>query len=274
MEQNRADSAEHLSPVAVSFENVTVQRGGVSILEDVTARVPRGGCTAIVGPNGAGKTTLLLALLGDMPYRGRITTAGRTGWGKPVIGYVPQGLTFDRGMPITVTEFLVMGVQRKPLWFGIRSDLKQQSMDLLLAVNAGYLAERRLGALSGGEIQRVLLALALRQDPELLVLDEPAAGVDFQGEHVFCELLDELRRSKGFTQLMVSHDLATVTHHATHVICLNRRVAAEGAPHEALKKTNLRAIFGMHMGLVDAHSMPDGNAVCSGSCCNGENRRA
>jgi zinc transport system ATP-binding protein len=129
------------------------------------------------------------------------------------------------------------------------------------------LENRKIGALSGGEMQRVLLALALGREPDLLVLDEPASGVDFQGEHVFCELLDRLRCEKGFTQLMVSHDLPTVTHHATHVICLNRKVAAEGAPREVLTTETLTAIFGLHMGLVDSRALPSGKCSCSSSCC-------
>jgi len=266
----RLNSTGPFSDSAVSFENVTVERGGVSILDRVTATVPRGGCTAIIGPNGAGKTTLLLALLGEISYAGRIHAACSTGGTCSRVGYVPQRLDFDRGMPITVTEFLNLGTQKVPLWFGVRSDLRRRSFELLCAVKAEHLAERRLGALSGGELQRVLLALALQQEPELLVLDEPAAGVDFQGEHVFCELLDGLRKANGFTQLMVSHDLATVTHHATHVICLNRKVAAEGPPREALTAANLTAIFGMHMGLVDSRSMPNGKAVCSAACCRDE----
>jgi zinc transport system ATP-binding protein len=273
LDTNSQKSNEVFADTAVLFENVSVDRGGVSILDSVTARVPRGGCTAIIGPNGAGKTTLLLALLGEMPYKGHIHAACNVTGGCSRIGYVPQRITFDRGMPITVTEFLVMGVQQKPLWFGVRGALKRQSVELLASVKAEHLAERRLGALSGGEMQRVLLALALQQNPELLVLDEPAAGVDFQGEHVFCELLDGLRRANGFTQLMVSHDLATVTHHATHVICLNRKVAAEGPPRQALTDANLTAIFGKHMGLVASRSMPDGRAVCSAPCCE-EDRHA
>ena len=249
-------------PAAVSFDHVSVVLGGVSILEEVSARVPKGGCTAIVGPNGAGKTTLLLALLGEIPYRGKIhTTPG------PRIGYVPQRLTFDRGMPLTVLEFLAMGIQKKPLWFGIRKDLIRHGRELLAGVGAEHLAQRQLGALSGGELQRVLLALALQQEPELLVLDEPAAGVDFQGEFIFCELLESLRREKGFTQLMVSHDLATVTHHADHVICLNRKVAAEGAPRDVLTAETLTAIFGIHMGLAASRMMPDGATSCSAPCC-------
>jgi zinc transport system ATP-binding protein len=123
-------------------------------------------------------------------------------------------------------------------------------------------------------MQRVLLALALGQEPDLLVLDEPASGVDFQGEHVFCELLENLRCQRGFTQLMVSHDLPTVTHHATHVICLNRRVAAEGPPREVLTAETLTAIFGLHMGLVNSRVLPDGSRSCSSPCCRGVDRDA
>ena len=111
---------------AVAFENVTVTRGEVFILENVTAMVPRGSWTAIVGPNGAGKTTLLLALPGEVPYSGNITTTCRPSGGCARIGYVPQRLAFDRGLPLTVTEFLVTGMQRKPLWLGISPKLRDE----------------------------------------------------------------------------------------------------------------------------------------------------
>lgn len=251
--------------IAVRFEGVTVERDGVSILDHVSAVAPKGSCTAIIGPNGAGKTTLLLALLGEITYQGHIVVSGNHL--VPRIGYVPQRLHFDRGMPLTVVEFLAMGFQKQPLWFGVATALRRQARERLELVKAEHLLERRIGALSGGELQRVLLALALQQEPDLLVLDEPSAGVDFQGELIFCEVLDELRLQKGFTLLMVSHDLATVTHHATHVICLNRKVAAEGPPRLTLTSENLTAIFGMHMGLVSPHSMPDNQAVCSAPCC-------
>ena len=248
---------------AISFEEVTVIQGGVSILDRVSATVPRGSCTAIIGPNGAGKTTLLLALLGEISYQGRI----RINSPKPHIGYVPQRLAFDRGMPLTVSEFLVLGVQRKPVWFGINRSLRRQGEEMLALVQAEHIARRQIGALSGGELQRVLLALALSQEPDILLLDEPSAGVDFQGELLFCELLDDLRRARGFTLLMVSHDLATVTHHASHVICLNRRVAAEGPPRQTLTNEHLTAIFGVHMGLVNSRSMPNDQTGCSAACC-------
>ena len=247
---------------AVVFENVSVTLEGVNVLEQVYASVPRGECTAVVGPNGAGKTTLLMALLGEVHFQGRINLTCTVGGGCNRIGYVPQRLMFDRAMPLSVIEFLAMGAQRLPLWFGVRKARREQALALLGSVKAAHLAERRLGALSGGELQRVLLALALQQDPDLLVLDEPAAGVDLQGGQVFCEVLENLRHERGFTQLMVSHDLGTVTHHATHVIGLNRRVVAEGPPREVLTNQNLLAVFGPHMGLFHTHS-PVEPCMCS-----------
>ena len=230
----------------VKFDSLSVSLGGVSILDSVTASVPLGSSTAIVGPNGAGKTTLLLALLGQIKYKGSIVFEKDNKL--PRIGYVPQKLTFDRGLPLTVVEFMVMGIQKLPLWLGVRKQNRARAMNLLSLVNALDLSDRRLGALSGGELQRVLLALAIQQDPQLLVLDEPAAGVDYHGEHLFCELLEKLRKEHGYTQLMVSHDLGTVSHHASHVICMNKKVAAEGTPSEVLTPEILSTVFGVHMG--------------------------
>ena len=252
---------------ALRFEHLSVQRGGLQVLEDVNASVPRGSCTAIVGPNGAGKTTLLKALLGELPHQGGILFPDCPPGQRLRVGYVPQKLDFDRGLPLTVAEFLALGFQGRPLWFGVARRWRCRAEELLAAVQARKLVKRRLGALSGGELQRVLLALALLQDPELLLLDEPEAGVDFRGGFVFCELLESLRQERHFTQLMVSHDLSIVTHHATHVICLNRRVLAEGPPRETLLPATLSATFGLHMGLVNLHSMPCAQAGCTAACC-------
>lgn len=260
------------TPVAVAFEDVSVRIDGVPILECVTAVCPRGGCTAVVGPNGAGKTTLLMALLRQLPFEGGIRIAD-AGLGEPPrIGYVPQRLQFDRGLPMTVRDFLVMGLQRRPLWLGTKRAHRERAKGLLADVRGEALGNRMLGVLSGGELQRVLLALALAQDPDLLVLDEPASGVDVQGGQLFCELLERLRRERGFTQLMVSHDLATVTHHATHVILLNRCVIAEGPPYEVLTPEHLAAVFGMHMGLADARALPTGKTACSCIKCEEDGR--
>ena len=261
----------HSDGDAVYFDRVTVRLEGITILEEVTASVPRGRCTAVIGPNGAGKTTLLLALLGHVPFQGDIRIGNKPGGGNLRIGYVPQRLQFDRGLPMTVRDFLVMGLQRRPLWLGTKRASRSRARNLLANLQAESLENRRLGVLSGGELQRVLLALALEQKPDLLVLDEPASGVDLRGGQLFCELLDRLRGEHGFTQLMVSHDLATVTHHATHVIMLNRGVVAAGPPRDVLTPANLGAVFGMHMGLANAQALPNRQSACTCVRC-GENR--
>ena len=248
---------------AVTFEDVSVSLGGVPILDSIRAQVPSGSATAIIGPNGAGKTTLLLALLGQIPYRGSIHV--RNVGASPRLGYVPQRLEFDRGMPLTVMDLMVMGRQRLPLWFGARRRPRQEALATLEAVRAAHLHGHRMGSLSGGELQRVLLALAIQQEPDILILDEPSAGVDIGGESLLCELLETLRPQKGFTQIMVTHDLSLVTAHATYVICLNRRVMGQGTPRETLTEHVLAATFGIHLGLADLSSIRESRPL-RGSC--------
>lgn len=247
--QRRGDRCRHdPKTTAICLDDVSVNLGGVQVLDSVTAMIPRGGCTCIVGPNGAGKTTLLMAVLGRIQHSGAIRI-GRTTDGRIArVGYVPQRLAFDRGMPLTVMEFLAMGAQRRPLWLGISRDVRERTSRLLDMVGAGALADRRVGALSGGELQRILLALAFQQDPDVLILDEPAAGVDFRGGQIFCELLENLRAEHGFTQVMVTHDLGLAASHATYAILLNGRIIGEGEPGATLNPENLTRAFGTHMG--------------------------
>ncbi len=230
---------------AVSFRNVSVDIGNVSILRDVCITIPAGSRAAIVGPNGAGKSTLLAALLGEITHTGEIRIHSSDG--QPVrIGYVPQRLAFDRSLPLTVAEFLAIPTQKRALWLGVSSRTREIINESLALVNALHLAKRFLGALSGGELQRVLLASALIRKPNLLILDEPATGVDVHGEQIFCELLGSIADRMQLTQLMVSHDLSTVLHHASHVVCLNKRVLAEGRPSEILTTSTLLSLFGIH----------------------------
>ena len=248
---------------AVQFDQVSVTRGGIGILHSVTASVPWQSNTAIIGPNGAGKTTLILALLNQVSFRGSIRVSSpQKHSGDIKIGYVPQRLHFDRGMPLSVMEFMVMGSQRLPIWITLKKKKKALALEYLHAVHAGHLENQKIGNLSGGELKRVLLALALQEEPDLLVLDEPDAGVDIRGEELCCELLGRLRKEKGFTQLMVSHDLSMVTAHADHVICLNRTVTGEGCPADVLVPQILTPTFGIHMGFVDSRLIGEQRCTC------------
>lgn len=264
--------SEILKGAEVTFSNVSVALGENTILNDISAKIPRGSFTAIIGPNGGGKTSMLQSLFGEIPCSGKITYPGAGSQRPATVGYVPQRLQFDRGMPLTVMEFMVMGWQRIPLWFGIREIYRKKALNLLNSVGMLQVETKRLGALSGGEIQRVLLALALGEEPDLLVLDEPSSGMDFQGEYMLCKLLDDLRAEKGFTLLMVSHDLSIVAAHATHVICLNRRMFAEGRAQDVLTTEILSKTFGIHMGVLNYNKLKNSDPACQALFC-GEDRR-
>ncbi len=227
-------------PWAVQFRDVSVHSGRVEILNSVWAQVPEGSQTIIIGPNGGGKTTLIRAMLKEAAYGGEIVFEPHS----PRLGYVPQRLDFDRNLPLNVSEFLSLGLTERPLWLGRPKGLLAKIEELLTEVGAAHLLNRRLGELSGGELQRVLLASALSLAPELLILDEPATGVDIYGEELLCEILEGFK--KRLTILMVSHDLPTARAHADWVICLNRRVIAQGPPENIFNSPALPATFGLH----------------------------
>ncbi|MBI4580745.1 MAG: metal ABC transporter ATP-binding protein [Planctomycetes bacterium] len=249
---------------ALRLRNVSVTLGGVQILSNVTAQPAAGVLNAIIGPNGAGKTTLLRAILGLVPYSGTIHI-GRTVEGAPLrIGYVPQRLDFDRGMPVCVLDFLCAGLQRSPIWLGHRRRARQIAAEQLARVGGSGWEYRRLGRLSGGELQRVLLAIALTNEPDILLLDEPVAGVDVAGEELFCDLLGSLQRQGSYTMLLVSHDLSIVTQHAQYVICLNQTVQCQGDAVTTLTADNLRALYRQDVSLYAHTGAHEGHAHDTG----------
>jgi zinc transport system ATP-binding protein len=231
---------------AIEIRNLSVRMGGTDILSGIDADIRCGEVTALIGPNGAGKTTLLKAVLGLVPYTGtiRFCLSPEHGTGNPRIGYVPQRLDFDRNTPMTVLDFFALSSQKRPVFFGRTRKAGREAEEHLARAGAAHLLERPFGRLSGGELQRVLLAAALRGDPDILILDEPVSGVDIAGGELFCDILDQAHRKAGFGLLLVSHDLSMVTRHADRVICLNRRVVCQGARTEVLTPENLRAIYG------------------------------
>jgi len=244
----------------LSIRNLTVRKGGVEILSGVDADIRCGEVTALVGPNGAGKTTLLLAILGQVPYTGeiRFCRAREHGQGDPRIGYVPQRLHLDRDAPVTVLDFFALSAQRRPVFLGPSRKAREGARKCLEQAGMGHLLRRPLGRLSGGELQRVLFALALRDDPDILLLDEPVSGVDVAGEELFCDFLSQVQRSSRFSLLLVSHDLSVVSRHADQVICLNRRIVCQGATTEILTPENLAAMYGSDAHLF-RHAPADGH---------------
>ena len=250
-------------PVQVCLEGVSVQRGGTAILENVTVNFQRSQLTAVIGPNGAGKTTLLLAILGLIPFSGTIRFLGPDDRPiQPVISYVPQNLSFDRQSPISVLEFLALDLQIRPIWLGVKASVRSACQVHLEKFKADHLLERQLGRLSGGEIQRVLLAKALQRNPNLLLLDEPVSGIDMAGGHLFCDILEDIRQKFQLTVLMISHDLSVVYRHATRVLCLNKGVSCEGETPKMLTSEQLLNLYGAHSGLYE-HSPVEVSPFCN-----------
>jgi zinc transport system ATP-binding protein len=253
----------------VRLEHLSVSLGGVEVLKDVSTSFPCGEITALIGPNGAGKTTLLLAILGVVPYRGQILfhhverMAG-DGQNVPAIGYVPQNLQFDRGDPMTVGDFMALGMQRTPLWLWHRKWAVERARKYLGLLGAESLLSRPMGKLSGGQLQRVLLASALQLEPHVVLLDEPISGVDVAGERLFCKFLSEFQHEHEMTIVLVTHDLSVVSEHSDYVVCLNKDVKFQGRTKEVLTEDKIDAIFGLPKGLfyhtVDAHAEMEGNS--------------
>jgi len=209
----------------LEIEGLHVRRGGEALLEDVSLTVPRGAITVLVGPNGAGKSTLLAAVLGEIEFQGRVRLHWR---GDGRIGFVPQRFAVDRTLPLTATEFLALSRQRRPVCLGVAAVTRTRIARLLAAAELDGRGERALGQLSGGELQRLLVEHALDPVPELLLLDEPATGLDAAATARFEERLLRARRESGLSVLMVSHDLAQVRRLADHVVVLDRRVIRRG----------------------------------------------
>ncbi|THD83433.1 metal ABC transporter ATP-binding protein [Aliigemmobacter aestuarii] len=215
----------------IAAENICVRLGGAEVLHDVSIHLDAGEIVTILGPNGSGKSTLLRALLGMVPVaHGRVTRAEGLR-----LGYVPQKLHVDRTMPLTARRFLSL-----PDRHG-----RAETDAALARVGVPEVADRPMAGLSGGQFQRVLLARALLQRPQVLILDEPTQGLDQPGEAAFYRLIEEVRRDTGAGVLMVSHDLHVVMSASDRVICLNGHVCCEGTPRVVSNAPEYRALFGL-----------------------------
>lgn len=229
----------------IELSHVGVSMGGESLLQDISFHIHCGQLTALVGPNGAGKTTLIKALLSQMPHTGQIRHVDAHGhdFPAPRIGYVPQQLPFDREMPMTVCDLMAACISKRPVWLGVGKETKKQVKKALAETQADGLMDKRLGALSGGELQRVLLAMALMPLPDLLVLDEPVSGVDQNGLALFLQTVSSLRATHHLAILMVSHDWELVRQYADSVVLVKQKVLETGTPAEVFSSQAFAETF-------------------------------
>ena len=226
-----------------------VSMGDQVILEDVNFHLHCGEITALIGPNGTGKSTLFRTILGQLPHSGEIDFQRAGGkHTRPLIGYVPQSPSFDRGDPVSVLDLFIASIADWPVFLPTPKKLRERVLRCLSRVHAEPLVDKRIGSLSGGELQRVLLAMALEPVPHILILDEPLSGVDIEGERQLLDMLDEVRQQYDLSILLSTHDFATLEEYADKVILLQSSVLKSGPPREVLSSHEFRDVFHLSLG--------------------------
>jgi zinc transport system ATP-binding protein len=220
----------------IDVRDLTVAFNGNAIVRNVTFVLDRGDVASIIGPNGSGKTTLVRAMLGLTPHTGEALLEGR-----PLrsqfsrVGYVPQRFDFDRTFPLSVSEFLELPVAR-PDEKWREEVLREFSVDILL--------EKKLGTLSGGQMQRALIASALLKKPEILILDEPTSGVDVEGVASFYQLIRHINTEHRMTVILISHEVNMVSTTSNKVVCLNKDLVSCGDPKKVITSETLGILYG------------------------------
>lgn len=223
----------------LTVTDLSVSFGKQKILDNVSFSVERDGTLAIIGPNGAGKTVLFRAILGLIPYEGEV------GWAPNIkIGYVPQKLFVAKDLPLTVQEFLKLKENNLAKIDKVLNSVGIKKISLL---------KNRLGDLSGGEMQRVLIANALLGSPQVLLFDEPTSGVDLAGEETIYGLMERLKKEVDLTIIFISHELDIVYRHATDVLCLNKEKICFGKPREVIDKETLSKMYGEDVKIYTHH---------------------
>ena len=213
----------------LKVKNLSVMLDNQSIIENLSFDAKKGDVLTILGPNGAGKSVLLKTLLGLLPYKGEIE------WAKGIkIGYVPQRLPFIKDIPLNIKDF-----------FRLKTSDEQEIKEILNSV--GFMEDflrKKIGDLSSGQFQRILIAWGLVGNPQALLFDEPMTGVDISAEETIYNLLAKLKEERDLTILLVTHDLSVVYQFSANVICLNRQAICYGPPQEVMTPESLRKLYG------------------------------
>ncbi len=235
----------HMNDALITFDNLSIGYNGQPVLSGISLSIARDSFTAILGANGSGKSTLLKTLLGLLsPLAGRIDVTQSSTGAPLVFGYVPQAVQFDPVYLLTGFDIALMGTygRVRPGHF-VPSAERVFVRKCLQATGAHEFAHRRFAELSGGQKQRVLIARALATRPDVLVLDEPTAGVDAEATHTVLEFISRIRTEKQVTILLVTHDFAAIHHHAQQILWLHQGKVLKGAPDELLTSERMAEIF-------------------------------
>lgn len=226
------------------IQDLSVKIGNNSIINNVNLHLHCGELLALIGPNGAGKSTLLKAILGQLEYSGIVSFSvpGERSR-KPKIGYVPQSPAFDPGDCVSVADLFACCMSRRPAFLGLSKSMRRKVIECLGRVHSEDLIDKRIGTLSGGELQRVLLALALEPLPNILILDEPLSGVDVEGIATLMDMLDEIRQTYDLSILMTTHDFGMLDLYADQVALVDHGIICQGSPKEVLSSEEFKRVF-------------------------------
>ncbi len=233
----------------LEIKNLSVKYDKIQILKNISFSLKEGKTLALLGPNGAGKSTLFKAILGLVDYEGEII------WNKkPKIGFVPQRFDFDKGVPMTVKEFILLHANSNWNFWAPSKEILKNIKKHLKYLNAEKLINKKIGELSSGQFQRILIARALFGKPNVLLFDEPTADIDVEGEMTIYPLIRDLSKKLSFTPIVISHDLNIVYEFADNVICLNKKMMCSGAPKSVLTQDQLNELYGEGVGFYVHHN--------------------
>lgn len=230
----------------IKINNIGVNIGEQVILHDVNLHVHCGNLVALIGKNGAGKSTLIRAILGDIPHTGTIDLKDHENGNlqKMKIGYVPQKLELDKKTPVSVFDMLAAFQTKFPIFLKKRKSVEEKVRENLRIFKAEDLIDRQVCNLSGGELQRVLLSMAVMDEPNLLLLDEPVSGIDQNGMDLFYETVGNLKKHYDLAIILISHDLDYVAQYADQVILIDGTVKKQGTVRQVYESEEFQEIFG------------------------------
>lgn len=230
----------------IRINNISVRDGAQIIINDINLHIHCGKITVLIGKNGAGKSTLIKAILGEVKHEGSIefTDLRNQTMQNLKIGYVPQFVNLEKNTPMSVYDLCAGYLSNMPIFFKRSRKVYKNIQELLSVFDAADLIDKRACDLSGGELQRVLLSIAVTPVPNLLLLDEPVSGIDENGIQLFYENIEKLKNHYDLAMIIVSHDFEFVRKYADHVILMDKTIIKEGTPDEVLTSAQFHSVFG------------------------------